>query len=50
MEFDWAGGWLIPYLDIEKKPLVAIGRVAGLVAATLYAFVLGLIWLYGHLT
>jgi len=39
---------IVPYLDIEKKPLVAIGRVAGLLAGTGYAALLGAVWLYNH--
>jgi len=37
-----------PYLDIEKKPLVAIGRVAGLFAGAGYAVLLGFIWIGRH--
>lgn len=39
---------LTPYLDIEKKPLVAIGRVAGLLAGAGYAVILGFIWIGRH--
>jgi hypothetical protein len=39
---------LTPYLDIEKKPLVAIGRVAGLLAGAGYAVILGFIWIGSH--
>ena len=37
-----------PYLDIEKKPLVAIGRVAGLLAGAGYSVILGFIWIGRH--
>jgi hypothetical protein len=37
-----------PYLDIETKPLVAVGRVAGLLAGAGYALILGFIWIGRH--
>jgi hypothetical protein len=39
---------IAPYLDIEKKPLMAIGRVAGLVAGVAYSVLLGIVWLVRH--
>jgi hypothetical protein len=41
---------LLPFLDIEKKPIVAIGRVAGLIAGAVYTVLLGTAWLvrYWH--
>jgi hypothetical protein len=39
---------LLPFLDIEEKPLVAIGRVAGLLSGAVYAMLLGAVWLARH--
>jgi hypothetical protein len=41
---------LLPYLDIEKKPMQAIGRIAGIMAGAGYAVILGIVWLVhrGH--
>ena len=39
---------VVPYLDIEKKPVIAIGRVAGLLAGAGYAVILGFIWIGRH--
>ena len=39
---------VMPYLDIERKPLVAIGRVAGLLAGVGYALILGIVWAVHH--
>ncbi len=39
---------LAPYLDIDKKPIVAIGRVAGLLAGAGYAAILGMVWIVRH--
>jgi hypothetical protein len=40
---------ILPVLDIEKKPMVAIGRVAGLIAAVGYLAVVGGLWALHHL-
>jgi hypothetical protein len=40
--------WIAPYLDIEKAPMVAIGRVAGILAGVGYSVLLGIIWLSRH--
>ena len=42
--------WLkmLPYLDIEKKPMQAIGRIAGIIAGIGYAVILGLVWMSHH--
>ena len=39
--------WLkvLPFLDIEKKPVVAIGKVAGLLAGAVFAIMIGINWL-----
>jgi hypothetical protein len=39
---------LLPYLNIEKKPMQAIGRIAGILAAGGYAMILVLVWLSRH--
>jgi hypothetical protein len=39
---------VLPFLEIEKKPLVAIGRVAGILVGSAYATVLGIVWLGHH--
>jgi hypothetical protein len=41
---------IMPYLDIEKKPMQAIGRIAGIMAGVGYAVILGIVWLVhrGH--
>jgi len=41
---------LLPYLDIEKKPMQAIGRIAGIMAGAGWAVILGIVWLVhrGH--
>jgi hypothetical protein len=39
---------LLPYLDIEKKPMQAIGRIAGILAGAGYAVILGLVWVSHH--
>jgi len=41
---------LLPYLDIEKKPMQAVGRIAGIMAGAGYALILGIVWLVhgGH--
>ena len=38
-----------PYLDIDRKPLAAVGRVAGILAGMAYAGTLGAVWLFRHL-
>lgn len=40
--------WLkiVPFLNVEKQPMIAIGRVAGLIAGALYAAGLIGVWLY----
>jgi hypothetical protein len=40
---------IVPFVDIENKPMTAIGRVAGLLAGAAYAVALGGVWLYQHL-
>jgi hypothetical protein len=35
--------------DIDRKPLSVVGKVAGLTAGTLYAVILGAIWLGKHI-
>ena len=37
-----------PYLDIEKRPLKALGRIAGLLAGGAYGLLLGWERLFGH--
>ena len=37
-----------PYFDIEKKPLIVIGRVAGLLAGAGYAAILAFVWVERH--
>jgi hypothetical protein len=39
---------LLQYLDIEKKPMQAIGRIAGLMAGMGYALILALVWVSHH--
>ncbi|MBV8113845.1 MAG: hypothetical protein JO300_03835 [Silvibacterium sp.] len=39
---------IVPFLDVEKKPLIAIGRVAGLVAGAGYVILLGTFWVVRH--
>jgi hypothetical protein len=39
---------LLPYLDIEKKPMQAIGRIAGIMAGAGWAVILGLVWAIHH--
>jgi len=46
LRFVWAK--ITPYLDIDKRPLVAVGRVAGLLAGLGYSIVLGVIWISHH--
>lgn len=43
-------GWKLvsPFLDLEAKPLTAIGRVAALLLGTAYALVLGFVALISH--
>lgn len=36
---------VVPFLDIENKPLVAIGRVAGLLVGAFYVLILSAVWL-----
>jgi hypothetical protein len=40
---------IVPFLNIDNKPLTAIGRVAGLIAGLLYGAGLAGVWLYRHL-
>jgi hypothetical protein len=40
---------IVPFLDVEKKPVIAIGRVAGLIAGIGYLIGLAGAWLYLHL-
>ncbi len=40
---------LVPILDIEKKPMQAIGRVAGAIAGCSYLALLCVVWLFKHL-
>jgi hypothetical protein len=40
---------IIRILDIEKKPMQAIGRVAGVMAGCGYLLLLGGVWLFRHL-
>jgi hypothetical protein len=40
---------IIPFLDVEKKPMTAIGRVAGLIAGAGYAIILVAEWAYQRL-
>ena len=40
---------IVPFLNIEKKPMDAIGRVAGIIAGICYGVVLAGVWLYQHL-
>jgi hypothetical protein len=42
--------WLkmMPYLDIEQKPMQAIGRIAGVIAGSGYAVMLALAWMSKH--
>jgi hypothetical protein len=39
---------VLPFLDIEKKPLVAIGKVAGILAGGVFAAILWIDWLIRH--
>jgi hypothetical protein len=39
---------LLPYLDIEKRPMQAIGRIAGVIAGLGYALILGIVWMSHH--
>lgn len=45
----WLWAKVSRYLDIDKKPLVALGRVAGLMAGAGYALILGIAWSVKHL-
>jgi hypothetical protein len=38
-----------PNVDIDKKPLAVISKVAGLTAGVLYAFVLSAMWSGNHI-
>jgi hypothetical protein len=40
---------LVPFLNIEKNPMVAIGRVAGVIAGFIYAVGIVSVWLFEHL-
>jgi hypothetical protein len=40
---------IVPFLDVEKKPMTAVGRVAGLIAGLGYLMGLAGAWLYQHL-
>lgn len=44
-------GWarIAPYLDLQEKPLVALGRVAGVIAAIGYASFVGVLWIFRHM-
>jgi hypothetical protein len=44
------GFWvkIMPFLDIEKRPMIAIGRVAGLLAGAGYAVILSFLWIGRH--
>jgi hypothetical protein len=46
VRFIWAK--LTPYLDIEKKPMQAIGRIAGIMSGAGYALILGIVWASHH--
>ena len=39
---------IVPFLDVEKRPMTAVGRVAGLIAGVVYLIGLAGTWLYQH--
>jgi hypothetical protein len=47
LQFVWVK--LVPILDVEKNPMQAIGRVAGVMAGCGYLAQLGGVWLFEHL-
>jgi hypothetical protein len=40
---------IVPFLNVDNKPMQAIGRIAGLIAGLLYGAGLAGLWLYQHL-
>lgn len=47
MRFLWVK--IVPFLSVDQKPMMAIGRVAGLIAGLLYGAGLAVEWFYRHL-
>jgi hypothetical protein len=41
---------IVPFLDLEKEPMKAIGRVAGIIMGLLFAAALAVIWLFQRLS
>jgi hypothetical protein len=46
IKFVWVK--IVPFLNVDKRPMIAIGRIAGLIAGFCYVAVLVGFWLYFH--
>jgi len=47
LRFIWVRS--VPFLNVDRKPMQAVGRIAGLLAGLLYGAGLAGVWLYRHL-